>query len=63
MFVGSGGTTSKQGHYTMHTVGSGDSLSKIAKKYGVTVDSLLKLNGLKSNSTIRKGQKLKVKRN
>ncbi len=59
----SGGTTSKQGHYTMHTVGSGDSLSKIAKKYGVTVDSLLKLNGLKSNSTIRKGQKLKVKRN
>ena len=56
------GKTSSSGRYVTHTVGKGDSLSKIAKKYGVTVESLLKLNKLKKNATLRKGQVLKVKK-
>ena len=48
--------------YIIHTVGKGDSLSKIAKKYGVTVEYLLKLNNLKADSPIHKGQQIKVKK-
>lgn len=55
------GKKASGGRYATHTVLKGDSLSKIAKKYGVTVDSLLKLNGLKKNATIKKGQVLKVR--
>ncbi len=54
--------SSSKTEYVYHTVAKGDSLSKIAKKYGVSVESLLKLNGLKESSAIRKGQKLKVKK-
>ena len=42
-----------------HTVKSGESLSKIAVKYGVTVTALKNANGLK-NDNIRAGQKLKI---
>ena len=45
-----------------YTVGKGDTLSKIAKKYGVTVDQLMKWNKLKDAGSIRKGQKLIVKK-
>jgi len=47
---------------TTYVVKSGDTLSKIAAKYDktVTVDSIKKLNGLKSDS-ISAGQKLKIK--
>lgn len=40
-------------------INRGDTLSAIAEKYGVSVASLLRTNGLK-NSTIRIGQKLKI---
>lgn len=49
-------------HYVYHTVAKGDSISKIAKKYGVSVNSILKLNKMKASDVIRKGEKLKVKR-
>ncbi len=42
-----------------HKVASGQSLSTIAKKYGVSVPTLMKLNGLKSE-TLRPGQSLVV---
>lgn len=42
-----------------HTVKKGESLSKIANKYGVTVAALKSANGLK-NDNIRAGQKLKI---
>lgn len=44
------------------TAKSGDSLARIAKKNGTTVEQLKKLNGLKgANPTIQPGQKIRVK--
>jgi membrane-bound lytic murein transglycosylase D len=43
-----------------HTVRKGDTLSSIARKYGLTVAKLKKLNSLKKDS-IRVGQRLRVK--
>ena len=47
--------------YVYHTVKSGESLSKIASHYGVSVESIMMLNGIKNKESIRKGQKLKIK--
>lgn len=46
--------------YLFYTVKKGDSLYSIAKKYGVSVDHLLKLNEL-SNTNLSIGQVLKIK--
>lgn len=43
-----------------YTVKSGDSIDRIAGKYGISATSLAKLNGLKTSSIIHPGQKLKV---
>jgi murein DD-endopeptidase MepM/ murein hydrolase activator NlpD len=43
-----------------HTVAKGETLTKIAKQYGTTVPSLLKLNNLKSTSILRIGQKIRI---
>ncbi|MBI1953612.1 MAG: L,D-transpeptidase family protein [Candidatus Omnitrophica bacterium] len=45
----------------IHTVASGDTLTKIAKKYGTTIELLMASNGLTSDR-IRPGQPLKVSR-
>ena len=42
-----------------HTIKKGETLSVIARKYGVTVAALKSANGLK-NDNIRAGQKLKI---
>ena len=44
-----------------HTVRSGDTLSKIARRYGTTVKKLCQLNGISRNSTLRVGQKIRLK--
>lgn len=44
-----------------YIVKSGDSLSKIAKKYNVSVDYLVKLNNIKDKDIIYIGQKIKIK--
>lgn len=44
---------------TVYTVQNGDYLAKISKRYNVTIDSIKRLNSLKSD-TIRVGQKLKL---
>lgn len=44
---------------TSHTVKKGETLSKIASKYGVTIAALKSANGLK-NDNIQAGQKLKI---
>jgi LysM repeat protein len=43
-----------------YTVKPGDSLDKIARKYGVSVKDLIKENNLKKPYIIRPGQKLKI---
>ena len=56
----SSGSSASTGTAT-YTVRSGDTLSKIAKRHGTTVRRLCQLNGIKETSTLRVGQKLKVK--
>jgi LysM repeat protein len=42
--------------YTYHKVRSGENLAIIAKKYGVSVDEIIRLNNLKKPYIIRPGQ-------
>ncbi|MBO5855638.1 MAG: peptidoglycan DD-metalloendopeptidase family protein [Alistipes sp.] len=44
-----------------HTVRSGDILGSIARKYGTTVTRICQLNGIKSTSILRIGQRLRVR--
>lgn len=44
----------------IYTVVKGDTLAKIAKKYGTTVDAIAKLNGIANPNKIKVGQKLKI---
>ncbi|MDE7412106.1 MAG: transglycosylase SLT domain-containing protein [Paramuribaculum sp.] len=54
-------TVDKKPASVTHTVKSGDTLEKIAKKYGVTVAEIRAANGIKANSSlISIGQKLKI---
>lgn len=57
---GAKATASKGGSGRYHTVKKGDTLSSIARKYGLTVQKLKKLNGLKRDQ-INVGQRLRVK--
>ena len=50
-----------QGSGAYHTVRSGETLYSIARANGTTVKKLCELNGIRENSTLRVGQKLKVK--
>ena len=43
---------------TTYFVKKGDTLTSIAKRYGVTIQAIAKLNGIKSTSKILVGQKL-----
>lgn len=53
-------TKAKEQKFITYTVKKGDTLSKIAKKYHVTVNDLKKWNNLK-NDMIRDKQKLKIR--
>ncbi len=44
----------------VHVVQRGDTLLAIARRYGTTVDALVRLNGLKNPNVLIVGQKLKV---
>lgn len=48
-----------QGSKKYHTVKSGETLAKVATKYGISVEELKKMNGMKSNY-VKTGQKLVV---
>lgn len=43
-----------------HKVRKGDALSTIAQRYGVSMKSIMKVNGIKNASKIRIGQTLKI---
>jgi LysM repeat protein len=55
--------TTTSGGYTYYTVKKGDTLSGIAYRCGVSLNTILKLNGLSKTSKIYPGKKLKVKKN
>lgn len=44
-----------------HTIKSGDTLSGIAKRYGTTVSTLCRLNGITPTTTLRVGRTLRVR--
>jgi flagellum-specific peptidoglycan hydrolase FlgJ len=48
--------------YINYTVKSGDTLSKIAKKYGMSIDELARINNIADINFISVGQVLKVKK-
>lgn len=50
----------KEPSYLIYTVKKGDNLYNIARRYGVSVDSIMKLNNLNS-SNLSIGEKLKIK--
>jgi len=45
---------------TDYIVVKGDNLSKIAKRFGVTVEAIVKINKLKDPNIIKIGQKLQI---
>ena len=49
-------TANNGGSVKYHRIRSGDTLSKIAKKYGVSVNQLCRLNGLRPTSTLKIGR-------
>lgn len=51
--------TSTNNQMVYHRVKSGDTLGKIARMYGTTVNELCRLNGLKGTSVLRIGQSLR----
>lgn len=53
-------TKTATGGVTQYVVKPGDTLWEIAKKFGVTVDDIVKANGIKNPSLIRVGQVLKI---
>ena len=52
--------TSKTKQRTYHQVRKGETLSRIAEKYGITVEKLCRLNKITPKTVIRPGQKLLI---
>lgn len=50
----------ESGSETVYTVKRGDTLSKIAAKYGTTYQNLAECNGIKNPNVINVGQKIKI---
>ena len=55
-----GKSRGKSGSTIYHTVKKGETLSSVARTYGISVSKLKKLNGIKKDQ-IRVGQRLRVK--
>lgn len=51
--------TSSADRLVYHRVKSGETLSKIARRYGTTISQLCRLNGIKPTTTLRVGQALR----
>ena len=56
-----GSTKAKASGNGVHVVKKGESLSVIARRYGVTVNRLCKLNGIKADAKLQIGKRLKYK--
>jgi murein DD-endopeptidase MepM/ murein hydrolase activator NlpD len=55
------GSSSGQTPSNVHIVKSGDTLYGIARRYGTSVDALCRLNGIRAESILRIGQKIKIR--
>lgn len=55
------GSTSGGRRAAYHKIRSGDTLSGIAKRYGVSVSQLTRLNGISSRTTLRVGKTLRIR--
>lgn len=51
----------KKSNVATHRIRKGDSLGKIAARYGTSVTALCRLNGLKKNSTLKVGRVLRIR--
>ena len=47
---------------TYHKVKRGETLGGIARRYGVTVNQLMRWNGIKNAAHIREGQRLRIEK-
>ncbi len=45
----------------IHVIRRGDTLGAIARRYGTTVNRICKLNGIRANTTLRLGRRLRIK--
>ena len=54
------GGTGEDSRYFFHTVVKGETLHKIAKLYGVSVEDLMRWNDIKDRNLIRIDQELKI---
>ena len=52
---------SAEGPRTTHRVRSGDTLSSIARRYGVTISQLTAWNGISAKSTLKVGQRITIR--
>ncbi|MDL2301113.1 LysM peptidoglycan-binding domain-containing protein [Lachnospiraceae bacterium OttesenSCG-928-D06] len=59
-WVNEGDIAKAGGSSNTYTIKAGDTLSKIAKAYGTTVDQLVALNGIKNKKLINVGQIIKL---
>ncbi|MBC5991834.1 peptidoglycan DD-metalloendopeptidase family protein [Pontibacter sp. SD6] len=55
------GSSSSGRRTAYHTVRSGDTLSGIGKRYGVSASQIAKLNGISTRTTLRVGKKLRIR--
>ena len=55
-----GGGAGASARYIIHIVQKGETLHKIARQYGVSVDDLVRWNGIKNRNLIFIGQELKI---
>ena len=51
----------ESGKYKFHKVEKGETLYRLSKKYGVSIDDLTELNNLEKNAQLLRGQRIKVK--
>jgi murein DD-endopeptidase MepM/ murein hydrolase activator NlpD len=59
--IRSGGKSVRVRKVTYHKVRSGETLGSISRKFGVSITNLMRLNKMGRRSTIRAGQRLRIK--